>query len=229
VTAPTGPPGPPDPQPAPGAARRPVAPFLLGAAAGAAVLLAGIGVGFVVWGDDEAEPVTTVASTVEDEAPDDRSGGEDEPTDPFGGDLSDLPSEDLSDLFDDFSDMFGGDLSDFLPDDLGDFDDMFSDGFAVGELQAVALLDPDATRAQVDRVDEAWSESPLLSSVLVLDPDDLPMDPSLPGALQASVTGFAQEEDAEEVRAFVCGFADDPGVASVQLLGPGTRPCDQSL
>ncbi len=233
---PLGPPPPPEPEEPPNTSGRSLRPFLLGAAVGAAVLLAGIGVGFVVWGDDDDAPVTAADTDADggEEAPadeTDESGEEDDPSagdeadpsDPFGGDLSDMFGED-------FSDMFGGDLSDFLPDDFGDFEDMFSDGFELGEIQAILLFEPEASERQMDRIDQAWSDSDLLSSVLRLDADELPSVPGLPdGALPTSVSGFAQEEDAEAVRAFVCSFVDDPGVEAVQLTGPGTRPCDQSL
>jgi hypothetical protein len=185
---------------------------VLGALLGAAVVLAGVGVGYVVWGDDD-EPTGQAAADLSD-PPETDEGTE------GSGDLGD----DLSDLFgDDFSDLLG-DFSDFLPED---FDDLMSDGFEVGEIQASIVFEPGTAEEVASPIEEAWADEPTLSGVLLVDPSDLPGSEGLPpGATPLVLTAFADEEDAEEVRRFVCGFVDEPAVLAVQLFG--TEPCDQS-
>jgi hypothetical protein len=205
---------------------------------GVALVLGGIGIGFVLFGGDddeasEAAPPTTVADNGEPSTEDPFS----DLSDPFGGDLSDfsdLFEGDFSDLLpegfeDDLSEMLPEGFEDLLPEDFDDLDEFLEDPpFGISDIQAVAVFAPDATPAQINRVERAWQDEPLLSAVVLLDPEDLDDlgGGSLPGALPSTLSAFGPEEDAAAVREFVCSFADDPGVQSVQVLG--TRPCDQA-
>jgi len=220
--------------------RRSPWPLVAGVALGVALVLGGVGIGFVLAGGDDDGPEAAAPTTVVEE--------EDEPEaeDPFG-DLSDPLGGDLSD----FSDLFEGDFSDLLPegfeDDLSDvlpegFEDLLPEDFdeldefledppfGLNDVQATLIFEPDARPAQIRRVERAWEDEPLLSGVILLGPEeieDLGGGDLPPGLVPSTVTAFGAEEDAGAVRDFVCSFADDPGVQLIQLVG--TDACDQSL
>jgi len=239
---PTGPPtGPVDGPPGFGTApvpptepppRRSVWPILAGVVLGLALVLGGLGLGFLLFGgDDEDEPEAAASTTVVEE---DEPAVEDpfgDFSDPFGGDLSDF-SDLLPEGFeDDFSDLLPEGFEDLLPEDFDELDEFLEEPpFGFDDVQATVLFTPSATPAQVRRVEQAWEDEPLLSGVISLDTeelDDLTGGSLPPGMVPPTITAFGAEEDAAQVREFVCSFADDPGVQLVQTLG--TEACDESL
>ncbi len=203
---------------------------MAGVLLGLVLVLGGLGLGFVLFGgDDEDESEAAGPTTVvEDDEPaaEDPFGGD--LSDPFGGDLSDLFEGDLSDLL---PEGFEDDLSDLLPEDFDELDEFLEEPpFGLDDVQATVIFTPSATPAQVRRVEQAWEDEPLLSGVISLDAEelnDLAGGSFPPGLVPQTVTAFGAEEDAAEVRRFVCSFADDPGVQLVQLLG--AEACDESL
>jgi hypothetical protein len=197
-------------------------------ALGAALVLGGIGIGYLAFGGgDEYEP--EAAATTVTEADD-----ADEPS------IDDLGDGDLSDFLpDDFDELFSDglpDIDELFPDGLPDMSDLLEgDGgpFAMGGVQVTLVFENGATSRQTEAVRAAWDDADLLSGVIYLDGDDLEgfLDgtggPVPPGAAPSTVSAFGSEDDAEEVRDFVCAFDDDPGVLTVVLSG--ARACDQSL
>lgn len=205
-------------QPEPPGRRSPW-PLVAGVALGATLVLGGVGLGFVLFGGDDDEPEEAAAPTTVVEEP------EPSTVDPFG-DFSDPFGGDLSD----FSDLLPEGFEDLLPEDFDELDEFLEDPpFGIDDVQATLLFDADATPTQIRRVERAWEDSPLLSGVVSLtgeEIDDLTGGSLPPGLVPATVTAFGAEEDAAQVRDFVCSFADDPGVQLVQLFG--TDVCDQS-
>jgi hypothetical protein len=89
----------------------------------------------------------------------------------------------------------------------------------LGEVQATLTFVEGATPGQIERIEQAWRDSPLLSGVLFSTAEEIE---DVMGFGADSLAAWGDEEDAEAIETFVCGFADDPGVA---LVGVGTEPC----
>jgi len=72
---------------------------------------------------------------------------------------------------------------------------------------------------EMDRIERAWRDHPLLSGVLATSAEE--MEEAM-GLSVASLAAWGDAEDTDAIDDFVCGYADDP---AVQLVGVGASPC----
>ena len=145
---------------------------------GAALVAGGIGIGYLLFGEDDDEP--TAAAPVETTVA--AEGEEQEPGDPPEGDPA---------------------------GPTGPF----------GEVQATMTFNTDASAREMDRIERAWRDNPLLSGVLATSAEE--MEEAM-GLSVASLAAWGDAEDTDAIEDFVCGYADDP---AVQLVGVGASPC----
>ena len=255
TSGPTGPPPPrvappyEEPSPTPG---RGGLPKLFVAGAVVFVLCFGLGLGFVLAGGDDDPDAASSAGATDEDGDDGRGdapstpflpggpgGGEGDPPadtlpipdDPFGDLPDELPDDldGLDELLDQLPEGFEDLLPDDLLDELDDLEDLEDLPDRLGDVQVTIAFTDDAAPRRMERIRDAFEDSDLLSFVQYVTAEqleDLAGGP-LPLAIDTLSAFSRQDVQAASVRDFVCDFADDPAVRTVQLFG--AEPCDQSL
>lgn len=234
------PPAPPPPSSAP--LPEPVEPRSSGLPkwilAGAVVFIVafGLGLGLVLGGrgDDssdgeEAASTDTVADEDQSDQPEgdqeDSSDGEVTPDDLLDGEGDGSLQDLLDNLPEGFEDMLPEDLLDDLSGlgDLSDFE--LPDGMS--SVQISVVFSPDADDRQVERIQDEFEGSELVSMVQFLSAEDVAdvTGMTLPDGFEFdTLTAFGSSDaDPDDTRDFACSFADDPGVETVQVFG--ADPC----
>ena len=200
--------------------------------AGAIVFLIcfGLGLGLVLGGDDDASDGEDASSTQDE--PQLQAEATPETTEPSDETLPDDLSEgdeSLQDLLDNLPEGWEDMLPEGLLDDLSGLGDLGDVPIPPGlsSVQVSVVFEPDAPERRVEAIQSAFEESDLLGVVRFLSAEDVADVTGMtlpPGFEYDTLTAFGQEDaDPDETRDFVCQFADDPGVETVQVFG--ADPC----
>ena len=205
--------------------------------AGAIVFLVcfGLGLGLVLGGDDDDGSDGENASSTQDQ-PDEQAEETPETTEPSDETPEETTpdgvpegDESLEDLLDNLPEGWEDMLPDGLLDDLSGLGDLGDVPIPPGmsSVQVSVVFEPDASDRRVEEIQSAFEESDLIGMVQFLSAEDVADVTGMtlpPGFEFDTLTAFGQEDaDPDETRDFVCQFADDPGVETVQVFG--ADPC----